>query len=272
MNKEAEDFVNALNFSEFDAKKELKDTKNFSALIFAKRRSGKSVLVRDLLSKIHKWYESVYIFCETIEMQSDLYQFIPKQNRFSTFDEAMLEEIYNKQEKEIMKLSSIHGEHRKPTFPHIMVIFDDFIGNAKVRTSPIFTRYAILGRHSNIAYIALSQEVGGKGGIPKPIRANSDLIICFMIESEYDRELIVTQFLSIHGKKIGDKIIKKVTYNDEKPYQALIICNFKKTSNMEQICKTYNANLKIPDFYAGKEQKSDRKDKYRKCFTLDNLN
>lgn len=266
-----EDYVGTLNFQEFDPRKELIDVKNFSAILFAKRRSGKSVLVRDMMSKIKDWYECVYIFCETIDMQSDLYEFVNKSNRINSFDEKKLKSIWATQQEKIQKLIAIHGEDKKPTFPHIMVIFDDFINDPHVRQSPIFNKYAVMGRHINIAFICLSQCVGGRDGIPKAVRGNMDLIITFMIESLYDRELITTQYLSLNNKIEGDCILRKITCSPDKPYQAIVICNFKKTIDYLEIVKTYNASMKIKDFYVGKKMEEGHiitryENKFKKCF------
>jgi len=266
-------YVESIEFGEFDMLKEMNDFKNFSAVLFAKRRSGKSVLVRDMMSKIKDWYETAYIFCETIHAQGELYNFIPKQNQFSTFDERMLKTIYATQEEKIQKLTSIYGESKKPTFPHIIVIFDDFINDPRVREAPIFKKYAVMGRHQNIAFVCLSQCVGGRDGIPKGVRGNLDLIVTFMIESYDDRESIIKQFLSLNNKMEGDCIMRKITYCPDKPYQAMVICNFKKSSNYQEIVKTYNAELDIKDFYIGKKMVDGAnliryENKFRRCFEV----
>ena len=266
-------YVDSLKFSEFDPRQELKDVKNFSSVIFSKRRSGKSILVRDMISKIKDWYTDVYLICETGDSQTELYQFVPKQNIKLTFDEPFLETLFNRQKEKIIKMSSDPNKKvDKTKMPYILIIFDDFISNPRVRTSPIFHKYAVMGRHYNIATVCLSQCVGGRDGIPKGVRGNQDLIICFMLESEVDREGIAMQFLSLNNKKEGIAILRKIT---EVPYQAIIIKNFVKSVKYDETIRVYNAKLKIKDFYIKNSEAnfyesgylSNRDLKIKKCFS-----
>jgi hypothetical protein len=102
--------------------------------------------------------------------------------------------------------------------------------------------------HINIASIVLSQEFGGKYGLPKVARANEDLVISFFPNAEYDRELIIDQYLSTESKKLGEAILRKVCMEE---YTAIVVANFKTDINPEEYIYKYKAKLKVPHFEIG---------------------
>lgn len=222
--------------------------KAFSAMIIGKRRSGKSIFLKDMMYKIRKWYKDVYIFSETLYMQPGLYNFIPKENRFYSFDQAKLNEIWDKQAAKIMAQLEIDPDADKTKMDHIMVIFDDCINDNHFRTSEILNRMHVSGRHLCISSCILSQVIGGRWGVNGVCRQNEDLVVCFILKSEDDRDLLVEQFLSTDTKKVGMKLFKDIVSGDEDEFQAIVIENYKNTRYYEKYVKKYVANPKIPKF------------------------
>lgn len=233
--------IDRSQFSKFD----FKDLPhNFSAAIYGKRRTGKSVIVRDFMYHLKDWYSNIYLFSETIHLQPGLYNFIPKQNQFNKFDQDRLQQIWNHQEQYIQKNT---GKDKK-TLNHVMVIFDDVINDKNIRNSEILNRFHISGRHINLASIILSQNVGGKWGINGVCRNNEDLIVAFFPKAAYDRELIVKQYLSVISNKIGDEILRTLTQED---FNAIVIENHKTDQDYTKFVKWYMAEEKTPDFTIG---------------------
>ena len=237
--------VDSYNFEEFDIIKEMKGVKNFCATITSKRRTGKSVLMKDLCSKIKNNYESCYVFSLTSEFQSDLFDFVPKENLFTSFDEAKLEHIWNSQAALVKKLEA--RKVKKNDMPHVLILFDDLISEPSVRKSQILKRLFVAGRHCAIAQIFITQSFTA---IPPVLRQNVDLAVAFYLDSAVDRESFAKQYLSTKSNRIGIMIFEKVT---KMPYQAIVVLNFKTDSNPQKTIRTYTAQLKVPKFKIGKE-------------------
>lgn len=236
--------VNSYKFGEFDITKELSDKKNFSMTITSKRRTGKSVLLKDLCHKMKNWYSQVFLFSMTSDLQPELYDFIPNKNIFNSFNEAKIEEIWNRQEKLITSMKTL--EVSDAEMPHILLIFDDVISDPRVKKSEIFNRIAVAGRHIKLACITLSQTFTG---LPPVVRVNVDCAIAFYLDSADNRESFAKQYLSTKSVRQGVLIFEKITKEE---YNAIVCLNFRTSQNPEDTVKTYKAKLKVPKFVMGK--------------------
>jgi hypothetical protein len=220
--------------------------KNFSGMIIGKRRTGKSVFLKDMLYKIRKWYKKIFIFSETLHLQPDLYTFIPKENRYNSFNQEALQSIWDTQMSYVMSELEIKPDLDKSKLDHVMIIFDDCINDVKFRGSKILKDLHVMGRHNCIASIILSQTISGKWGIDGVCRQNEDLVVSFMLKEEYNRDLLVEQFLSVENKKIGMKLYRDIVNEDQ--YQAIVIENYKNSGDYLDFVKKYTAELNIPKF------------------------
>jgi hypothetical protein len=230
----------------FNIRKEMKDTKNFAMAVYGKRRMGKSVMIRDLISQIKDWYDEIFVFSETIDLQPDLFDYVPKKNRFNSFNQEKMREIWANQEY-IIK-TKMKQNVPKEKCPHILMIFDDVICDKHIRNSEIFNNLHVKGRHNCIASIVLSQEFGGKDGISKVCRANVDIAAFFYPNNAYDRELMVTQYLSTQGVKQGMALLKKICSIQ---YQTTVVLNFKTELGYKDYVRKYIANPNVPVFKVG---------------------
>jgi hypothetical protein len=239
-----------MQFKTLNVRELMKQTKNMSVGVFAKRRMGKTVLVKDLLSQIKDWYTNIYVFSQTASLQPWNFDYVPKENIINGMNIDKLNEIWKTQSDYINeemknKPKNADPSDYKKTLDHIVLVFDDVIGDPKIRNSPIFNDLFILGRHINVAVFVLSQEFGGKYGLNKVTRSNLDLIICFFPNAEYDRKLMVDQFISTINRKDGMSNLLKLT---EEPYHSAVIANFITDHNPENYLFTYKAKLNVPKF------------------------
>ncbi len=224
----------------------MKEAKNMAVIIVAPRRGGKTTIMKDLLSQVYSWYSAVYVFSETVELQPKMFNFCPEENICNSFDEEKMIKIYEQQKERVMKLKMLGVK----IIPYILFIFDDCIGDQKIRSSKTFIKLFTQSRHLNCGVIVLSQEVGGKYGINKVCRANADIMIAFNLPSENDRELIVSQYLSTINKTIGHELFDRIC---SIKYNAIIICNFKISKNPEEYVYQYIADEKVPKFIIDKK-------------------
>lgn len=228
------------NFKTFDPVKQLKEVKNFFITITSKRRTGKSTLMKDFLYKIKDFYQTCYVFSLTADLQPDLFNFVHKDNVFKGLDEGVLNEIWANQKAKIEKLRKM--KVKDENMPYILLIFDDIIGDPKIKKSGIMNTLAIAARHCMIACIVITQTFKG---IPPTLRTNVDLAIAFFLNSYDDRDEFARGYLSTRNNKTGMKIFEEITKD---PYKAIVIANFINSKNPEDYIFTYVAKLKVPDF------------------------
>ncbi len=236
-------FVDGLNFETFDIVKELEKRKNFCITMTAKRNSGKSVLLKDLCHKIKKWYSQVYVFSLTAALQPDLFDFVKKENIINGFSEEKLEALWKSQDAEVTRLKKMKKD--PDDIPKILIIFDDIIASPLVRNSKMLKNIFVAGRHLHFASFFLTQ---GFKAIPPILRVNTDVALCFHLNSYDDRDAFSKQYLSTKNNKIGMLIFDKITKTE---YQALIVLNFKVGIDPQQYIRTYTASLNVPKFSMG---------------------
>jgi hypothetical protein len=241
--RENEILLNELQFNEFDPVNELKDIKNFSMTITSKRRTGKSVFMKDICSKIKDWYVETYVFSLTSEYQHDLFDYIKDENVVNSFDQHRLEDLWTQQKTKIMKMEKAGVE--KKDMPHILILFDDLISDSRVRNSSILNRFYSAGRHLCFACIFITQYFTS---IPPVLRTNVDIAVAFYIESYDSRDAFSRQYLSTKNNKLGIMIFDKIT---KEPYQALVVCSSKIDQDPSSYIRTYTAKLKLPKFMMG---------------------
>jgi hypothetical protein len=244
---EAKAYTETLKFDKFDIRKELDNKRNFAMTITSKRRTGKSVLLKDLCSQVKDWYESVFVFSMSAHLQPDLFDFVPKDHIIQGFDEEKLKQIWNTQEERILKLKKLDVSPK--VLPKILVLFDDIIGDEKVRHSQTLNNFFILGRHLQFAVVILTQTISGKWGLPGVIRSNVDVAISFFLDAEYDRKCFTDQYLSAKNKRAGSIIYEQITRS--RPFQAIVVLNCVISQDITECVKTFIAREKLPKFKIG---------------------
>jgi hypothetical protein len=218
MNQQNEDLANSYKFQIFDIIKSLNDKKNFAMTITSKRRTGKSVLLKDLCHKIKNWYQDVFVFSLTAHLQPDLFDFVKKENVINAFNEDRIKQIWDTQEKLVMKLKKLEISEDK--IPKVLLLFDDLIADPRVRKSDILNRLFIAGRHVHFAQIFITQTFCG---VPPTIRTNVDVAVAFHLNSYDDRDAFSRQYLSTKNNKLGHNIFDKIS---KEQFQAIIVLNF----------------------------------------------
>lgn len=240
----------AYNFKTFNVLEDMKDVISYNALIVAKSGSGKSVFVRDIISQTKHLYTETYVFCATSNLQPELYDFVRKENIFLTFDEVKLQQIYDRQEQQIIRLMKSGVE--KKDCPKILIIFDDLIAQPEVRKSKLLLKLYISGRHCVITTIFLTQTLNGIG---PSMRKNVQLAVGYFLENFDDRAAFAKAYLSTKTNRLGIMVFDRIT---KIPYQAVVILNHVvEKQSPENYVRQYIANPKVKHFLMGSGLKQD---------------
>lgn len=205
----------------FDPIKHLPE--NFGILICAKRGSGKTFLLRDLLYPFRNMFKKVYLFAGTAHLQhsidDDPFFFVPKDNIFKNFDENMLLKIIDDNQK--IRLENNQRPKREKKNNKVLIILDDLINDPAVTNSKGLKDLATKGRHSDISFILLSQVLTSRGGFHTSIRTNIDCYMSFMTYDKDTKDLISKCYLSLIDVKLGECLLNTVPALE--PYMALVV-------------------------------------------------
>lgn len=139
--------------------------KFFTVSIIARRGSGKSVLVQELIEIVLKKniVDIVMVMSDSAGLNHDYEDIIPKK-LIQPFSDTVLERIWNLQ-------AETKIEDRK----HILICLDDCLANPEAVKSKWIDKYFSVSRHLNISMCVLSQHTSI---LLTPLRrGNSDLII-----------------------------------------------------------------------------------------------
>lgn len=231
------------------------EKKNFSMIVCGKTCTGKSHMLRELLSTVKDDYEKAYVFCKTIDLQPVLYDYIPEENRFNTFDQVKLEKIYTDQKRYVMGALDKDPHVDKDKLNHILIILDDCISDPSFRKSSVLNELFIAGRHSCISLVICTQIISSREGVPTICLKNCDFFLCFYLQAEACRELALGKYLSMNGIKEANEIFKMVT--GEK-YRAMVVNNRITSQNYEDVVYYYKAEPKPKKFKIGNSLSSKR--------------
>ncbi len=195
--------------------------------IIAMTGSGKTVLIKDLLSHIYKEYKSVLMFSRTAKLQK-CYDFIDRSCIYDTFDENVLTELWDHH-----KALQLAGKKLDRT----LIIMDDLICDKNFKKSSILDDYCVGGRHLGFNLWILSQNFTSL----KPLmRNNASWSVAFDLDSANERKHFVGQYLSAKNNRVGDLLFRKIV--KEAPYQCIVIENHKVGASTDEKVRKFIAN------------------------------
>ena len=197
--------------------------------IIAETGAGKTVLLKDIISKIHKRYKKIHLMSRTAKLQS-AYDFVPRSMITDDYDEEKMISIWDQQ---------IKAKDEGRPIENILVILDDVIASKSFTKSKMLDEIAISGRHLNITVIILSQYFIS---LKPRIRENIRIAIAFSMANKKEREKFINQFLSADTFGAGELLFKNITGTK---YQTIIIQKYKTGEPINNRVKKYIADPNV---------------------------
>jgi len=247
-------------FDTFDPVEFAGNVDYLSVYVASQRRSGKTIVVNDL---VYKWssgkfrnpkngkrlkmFDECYLFSETARL-SDQYKFIPKDNVYDTFDdvgENKINELWERNTKAIEHNRNVEKGEKKVKVPSVLVIFDDVVHLPIMRSSGVVKKLYVAGRHIHFSVITISQNVLGQTGLPNAVRNNSDLVIVFRNRDFNARKSICEWWLSCDMS--ARDMMSTLENATAPPYQAVMI-DLAKTEGVNKLSdyvSTYTADPEL---------------------------
>ena len=191
----------------------------------AKRRSGKSFLIRDILYQIRKRFCGGIIMSGT-EEANGFYEGmgIPPAYIFHDFDEAALERLVDTQ-KRLTKAGTA-----QPVF----VVLDDVAYSKTIFNRKVIRELALNGRHYRITLILALQYALD---IPPAIRSNLDYVM--LLRDNINREKLYKNFF--HGLVPNFAFFNELMDSCTSDYRTLVLDNAAHSTRLSDILFWYKA-------------------------------
>jgi hypothetical protein len=209
---------------------DLRLTKPTTIFVLAKRGSGKSVFMKDLMQQNKNFFYKVYVFAGSISVKKDYEDIIPPEQLVEEFKEEDLEDILNEAKEmtllcEILKIPPLQYG----------VLMDDLACDRAIFTKKPVVRMMMNGRHDNVTPIVASQFFTAVG--PR-IRSQSDIVAVLRETSQDAQKSIYKTWFSIIPKfHTFQDIFRRATEN----YGVLISCTTAISNNLQKNIFTYRA-------------------------------
>lgn len=159
---------NSRNFKQLRLKYDL--VNNAAITMIAKRGSGKSWLVRDLM-EFWKDIPAIVVISKTEKVNPFYTKFCPDLYVYENYTPELIAKILERQEL-IIEKSEKKAKEGKKVDPRLLLIMDDCLADAKSWAKDEGIRQLLMnGRHFHITYILTMQY---PLGIPPELRANFD--------------------------------------------------------------------------------------------------
>ena len=191
----------------------------------AKRRSGKSFLVRDLMYQMRKRFVGGIVMSAT-EEANGFYQDmgVPQAYIYHEFDEGALERLIETQKK-LTKAGKV-----QPVF----VILDDVAYNKTIFNRSVIRQLALNGRHYKITVIIALQYALD---MSPAIRSNVDYVM--LLRDNVNRQRLFKNFFD--GLLPNFAFFNELMDNCTTDYRTLILDNAAHSTNLSDIISWYKA-------------------------------
>ena len=210
---------------------------NNMIVLVAKRRSGKSILLKYLVNKQKKHFDKIFVFCPTEDINK-FYQtddFIPKNNIFKEYKEEWVETLLNSMGN-INKglVEGVDNDKAKK----VLLILDDCCSDVNFHQLNSLKKLFTRGRHCHISVIMTCQY---PNQIPPICRTNADYILLGQLNEE-SVKLISDEYRRL----LNPSEFKDLYENNTTDFKFLIINNNStKSKDLNEIYKT----IKVPSKY-----------------------
>ena len=176
--------------------------KNKLISLIAKRNSGKSYLLRYMVSIQKHEFDKIFIICPT-NILNDFYKNITeKENIFTEYNELWMELL-------IKNMTDVNSRLENVKRKNVLLILDDLVADIRFASCKSLKLLAIRGRHIGISIIMTSQYINT---IPPVIRSNVDYTIVGnlnrksldLLEKESNTNLTRKEFNALYLRSTKD--------------------------------------------------------------------
>lgn len=204
-------------------------------VVVGKRGSGKTILLQDIVYRIHKRFDVVVALTGTEASREAFREYIP-----DSF-------IHHVDVNKVIKTVDLSKTLRKCGKPReFLLILDDFLDQKSILDEDVFREIGYNGRHLNITLVLSLQYMMEM----KPhLRSQVDYVFAFHENNLSNRKRLWQYFFGVFDDlESFSRTLEKCTQNHE----CLVLDNTRYSNKLDQLLYFYRASVNIPQFRVGK--------------------
>lgn len=213
-----------------------------SCLFTGKRRSGKSTLARYIFWRLKNAYPWAHIF-DGSAASGTYRNMFPGHAVTKGWDPDLMQALQDQQDNLVEQATM----GKLPSnFNHYGLIWMDDIMNRHTRADERIEEAYTKGRHLALMVGFNSQRYTG---VTPTIRENTDIVIFFGTNHTGDKRMLAEEFLGGLNSATARELIDMYTQD----HHAIVIENWRNTSDVEEYVKVVRAPEEVPAFQFGTE-------------------
>jgi hypothetical protein len=198
--------------------------------LVAKRNSGKSILLKRLVTDEIKQFNKIFVICPTEAINHFYSEIVTADCIFDEYNEEWCGALIEKMTK--INAGKKGKEHKK-----VLLILDDCVADTKFHQSPSLKKLYARGRHISISVIITTQYLLS---IPPLVRLNSDYILAGQLNNQ-SLQILCDEFLS---GDLNRADFLKMYNRTTKDYNFLVINN---NSVLDTNLNNIYGVIRVPD-------------------------
>jgi hypothetical protein len=208
-----------------------------TVMCIGKRGTGKTTLIRDIMSHMAKRLDFGIAMCGTEETARDMGEFVTPSCIYNDFSAEALDVLLKHQKKTIMA-----GRYKK-TF----LIMDDTLYDKSTLRSKNMRMLFMNGRHRKIFYLCAVQYLMD---IPPDLRSNVDFVFALKENIIGNREKLWKCFFGMFSDyKEFSTVMDECTAG----FDCMVLDNTVRSNNVTDCVFWYRADRTIPTYHTGSE-------------------
>ena len=196
---------------------------NKTVAFVAKRNSGKSVLLKQLVEHEKHLFDKIFVICPTESINRFYKDIVDEKSIFDSYSETWTEKL-------IESLTKINADTPEKDRKKVLLIYDDILSDIDFHQSPAIKKIFTRGRHVGLSIICTCQYLYMLSPV---MRVNLDYVLIGQTNNQ-SKNLLCDEFLagSFDRKQFLD-----LYNNTTKDYNFLVINNnsIKDNDDIDQI-------------------------------------
>lgn len=211
--------------------------------LIAKRASGKSVLLKEIMKK-KKHIPASVVICKTEKLNRSYGDHVPDSYIYYNFDSSILSRIFARQKRLISDNERRKKKGKALKDDRVMLVMDDCMSDKNWVKDPTISELFFNGRHYHLSFILTMQY---SKGLPPDMRGNLDYIFLLAEDFISNRKRLYEDYAGMFPSfDVFQQVFTELTDN----YGCMVINNRVHSKNIEDKVFWYKAKMET-DFDFG---------------------
>jgi hypothetical protein len=215
-------------------------TPESTLLFLGKRRSGKSVGMKNMAYLLKDQIANTLVISQTEKVNGFYQEFLPRIFVHSAYNPLLLLKLFQRQEK----LAKMKEAGVIKDFEYVLVILDDVISDPIIRNDPMLIKSFTEGRHFHLTVMLVSQY---PKAVNTRVRGNSDFAFIFRTSSPAQLESLYEDFGGPLEKKVFMAMMKRYTEG----HSCVVVDIKANSSDAREMFFKYTFPFPVPEFKLG---------------------